>query len=245
MRIALQFSGQLRSVSKGYQYYRRNLLDVYPGQVDIFIHTWCPRGEDILTKLNPYHGPIKNFDFVKSLDVEEPFSDEKINNRYPNVVDPRYPACNTYSMFYSMFKCNLLRKKYELLNDPYDVVIRTRFDYALNRKISYNVINKDWLYVPDDRMTDKCDFCSDMFAFGSPKVMDQYHNVFTNLDTFYDIGIPMNGEDMLSANLKTYGLTGENMVYINMNNPFPPGPYNFNTHAIIRDDFTTFNQYRG
>lgn len=238
MKIALQFSGQLRSVAKGYEYYERNLFDVYPGQVDVFIHTWW-NGKNIGTTLDCYK------DLIKDFDVEVPFNEEKINSRYPNVVDLKYPACNTYSMFYSMFKCNLFRKKYELLNDPYDVVIRTRFDYALNRTIIHYPINKNMLFVPNDRITVEHDFCSDMFAFGNPKVMDQYHNVFTNLDTFYDIGIPMNGEDMLSANLKTYGLTGENMVYIDMNNPFPPGPYNFNTHAIIRDDFTEFNQYRG
>ena len=38
MKIALCFSGQPRSYEKGYEYYKKNLLDHY--DVDVFIHTW-------------------------------------------------------------------------------------------------------------------------------------------------------------------------------------------------------------
>jgi hypothetical protein len=46
----------------------------------------------------------------------------------------------------------------------------------------------------------------------------------------------MIGEDMMSANLKRAGLVGERLQYVDMNNPFPPGPYNGTPHSLIRDD---------
>jgi len=45
----------------------------------------------------------------------------------------------------------------------------------------------------------------------------------------------MNAEDMLSANLKYHKLVGENLVYVDMKNPFPPGSKNATTHSLIRD----------
>ena len=38
MKIALCFSGEARSFEKGYEYYKKNLLDHY--NVDVFIHSW-------------------------------------------------------------------------------------------------------------------------------------------------------------------------------------------------------------
>ena len=53
MKIALCFSGQVRSFEKGYDYYKRNLLDHY--DVDVYIHGWkMPNGEKALLQLfNP------------------------------------------------------------------------------------------------------------------------------------------------------------------------------------------------
>jgi hypothetical protein len=44
-------------------------------------------------------------------------------------------------------------------------------------------------------------------------------------------------EDMMSANWKEKGLVGENLVYCNINHPFPPGAYNGTWHSLIREDF--------
>ena len=42
MKLALCLSGQPRSYAKTYEYLKQNLLDVH--DVDIFIHTWKPKG---------------------------------------------------------------------------------------------------------------------------------------------------------------------------------------------------------
>jgi hypothetical protein len=187
------------------------------------------------------------------------FKNNSFFAKYSRVADPKFPAVNTYSMFYSIYRANQLKTVYEIQNGfRYDCVIRSRFDFAINKQFNFEqMVSKDFkinetvtgdqcVFVPADRMTDNHDFCADMFAFGSSDVMNRYSNTINNIDIFYDrLGTMMNGEEMLASNLFIYGLTGDRMVYVPMNNPFPPGKYNGNMHSIIRDDFTHFNTLRG
>jgi hypothetical protein len=41
---------------------------------------------------------------------------------------------------------------------------------------------------------------------------------------------------MMKAQLHQYGLHGEFLEYVNMNNPFSPGEFNGTWHSLIRDD---------
>jgi len=43
-------------------------------------------------------------------------------------------------------------------------------------------------------------------------------------------------EDFMSANWKLQGLTGENLVYFDVNHPFSPGEYNGTWHSLLRND---------
>lgn len=239
MRIAICISGQPRSVAKGYEYLKKNLLDHYDvGDTDIFIHTWNKHGE-FSYEVNKYYGAMGEGYTIAH--PEHPLHKDFINARYPRVDNPAFPAFNTYSMWYSVYKANMLKKLWEDQKGfKFDIVIRTRFDYALNKVIDFSQVNPNKLYVPNCRMTPAKDFCSDIFAYGSSEVMDLYSNTFNNIDHFYRLGAVMNGEHMLAANLRAYGLVGPNMEYVDMNNPFPPGKYNGNWHSIIRDDFEKY-----
>lgn len=233
LKIALCLSGQPRSYIGGYEYHKKNLLDKH--NVDVFIHTWK---DSFLYDIETLYKPV-------ALKLDEPLNATYINSKYTKVANPQFPAFNTYSMWYSVFEANELRKLYTLRKGiEYDIVIRSRFDYALNRELDFDVVENHTLYVPQDRMTPAHDFCSDMFAYGRPDVMDCYSNTFTNIDYFYSFGMTMNGEDMLSNQLYMSNLVGVNMVYVDMCNPFPPGKYNGNWHAIIRDDFNKWNVNR-
>lgn len=235
-KVALCLSGQPRSVSAGFEYHKRNLLDHH--DVDVFIHTWHARDESARCEAENLYEPI-------SVGVDIPFPATYINRRYTHIANPQFPAVNTYSMWYSVFKANELRKLYTLHDGvEYDVVVRSRFDYALNRTLDLDRVEKHTLYVSDEVQTTRRDFCSDMFAWGSPETMDCYSGVFQNIDYFYSFGLLMNGEDMLRNQLYMTNLTGQNLEYVDMNNPFPPGKYNGNRHAIIRDDFTDWNKLR-
>lgn len=232
MRIAVQISGQPRSYQKGYEYLKKNLLDRYEN-VDIFIHTWK-------NKVYDYHD-VKTLYKSTRFEVEYPYSG--MDSLYPNTPDAsRWPPTATISSFYSIFRVNQIRVEWEVFHGfTYDVVIRTRFDFAMPLMDldifggSIGMIDNH-VFVPGDRQTPQRDFCNDQFAMGHGSVLTEYCSTFLHIPTFYKNGVQMIGEDMLSANLKRAGLTGENLRYMPIPHPFPPGPYNGSYHSLIRDD---------
>jgi hypothetical protein len=247
MKIAVCISGQPRSIKAGYAFLKKNMLDyqkMKQHKVDVFLHSWAD-------KHSIDNRDFSHFDMyaadtgIRGAKLSTPLNKENITKKFPNIDNPAYPAYNTYSMWYSVAEANNLKREYELSNGmEYDVVVRTRFDFALNRVFDFETYDLNKIHVPNCRMVPGNNFCSDMFAFGSSKVMNLYSNTFSNIEYFYDRGITMNGEHMLSANLQVYNLVGPNLVYVDMNNPFPPGKYNGNRHSIIRDDFQQWNDLR-
>lgn len=140
-------------------------------------------------------------------------------------------------MFYSIFKSCQLKVSQELTSGiNYDWVIKSRSDYALNVKIPFEELDNTKIYIPNCRMVPERDFGNDQFAFGSSDVMNRSMSIYENLDHYYDQGVQMAGEDMMRAHLKNHNLIGENLVYVDMNNPFPPGEFNVTWHSLIRDD---------
>jgi hypothetical protein len=61
-------------------------------------------------------------------------------------------------------------------------------------------------------------------------------SIYLNMNHFYEQNVQMIGEDMMKAQLHETGLHGDKLVYVNMNNPFPPGEYNGTWHSLIRND---------
>ena len=136
-------------------------------------------------------------------------------------------------------KCNELKKVYEESNNiKFDWVIRSRFDFAINARIPFADLDNTKLHIPNCRMTPQRDFGNDQFAFSSSENMDKYADTFNRIDEFYDEdGVQMMCEDMMSENWKANNLVGENLIYCNLDHPFPPGQYNGTWHSLIREDF--------
>jgi hypothetical protein len=218
MKIALCFSGQARAFQKGYEYYKRNLLDHF--DVDVYIHTWKFPEEDELIRL--YN--------TKAYETQVPPLGD-YDNKYTNTPNAqKHPPRFTYRMIYSMYQCS------QLIQGQYDWVIKARTDYALNVVIPFNELDNTKLYIPNCRMVPERDFGNDQFALGSQETMMKYMSTYINIDKYYNAGNQFIGEDMMRANLHEHNLHGENLVYCNMNNPFPPGPHNGSWHSLIRDD---------
>lgn len=224
-KIALCLSGQPRSFEKGYEYHKRNLLDHY--DVDVFIHAWESDGLEEYAKLyNPVAMMIE-----KSLvgNFDEQYTNTPNAERHP----PRF----TVAMLHSIYKSCELKTTHELISKTvYDWVIKSRSDYALNVVIPFNELDNTKLYIPNCRMVPERDFGNDQFAFGGSDVMNKRMSIYLNMNHFYEQGVQMIGEDMMKAQLHETGLHGDNLVYVNMNNPFPPGEYNGTWHSLIRDD---------
>ena len=145
---------------------------------------------------------------------------------------------STFAQLYAIQGCNQLKVQYELENNmTFDWVIRSRFDFAINARIPFDELDNSKLYIPNCRMVPTRDFGNDQFAFSSSKNMDNYAECYNHIDEFYDSGVQYMCEDFMSANWKKYGMVGENLVYCDINHPFPPGPYNGTPHSLIREDF--------
>lgn len=227
MRIAVCISGQPRAYKQGYEYLKRNLLDKY--DCDIFIHTWH----------NKVYRTMDVIDLYKPVEwrAENPLSKSFYDSKYTNTPNAAgWPPHATVSMFYSVFQSLLLKTKHELAHSRYDWIVKMRFDYALNGVLPFDQLDKTKLYIPNCRMTPLRDFGNDQFAFGSNVVVTDYMSTYLYMDQYYNAGCAMIGEDMMSANLHRHGLVGERLVYVDMNNPFPPGKYNGTPHSLIRDD---------
>lgn len=224
MKIALCFCGQARSYEKGYEYYKRNLLDHY--NVDVYIHSWKFSDSNKLVEL------YKPKDYL--------FEDKLMGNYdaiYTNTPNAaKWPPRFTYSALYSMHEVN------SLIHGNYDWVIKTRTDYALNVRIPFEELDNSKLYIPNCRMVPAHDFGNDQFAFSSKENMDRYMSTFEYIDDYYESGVQFIGEDLMQANIRKYGLVGEKLVYCNMNNPFSPGPHNGTWHSLIRDDYEQWTQ---
>lgn len=230
MKIALCISGQTRCVDKGFLYNQKNILE--GNDVKVFIHTW--NSDSIDTVISLYK--------PESILVEEPINPDL--SKYTRVPPPmpgwkvKNPALSTYAQLYSIKKCNDLKKKYEEQNSmQFDWVVRTRFDFAINVKIPFDKLDNTKLHIPNCRMTPKRDFGNDQFAFSSSGNMDNYSAAFDDIDYHYDRGTTMICEDMMSENWKKHNMVGENLVYCNVDHPFPPGEYNGTWHSLIREDF--------
>jgi hypothetical protein len=228
MKIALCLSGQARSFEAGYEYYKKNLLDRY--DVDVFIHTWHDGLDSKLCEYFYLYKPVATM-------IERPLIGD-FDQRYSNTPNmEKHPPRYTVAMFYSMFKsCELKVTQEMTTKKPYDWVIKSRSDYALNVQIPFEELDNNKLYIPNCRMVPERDFGNDQFAFGGSSVMNKRMSIYLNMNHYYDQGVQMIGEDMMKAHLHNSDLIGENLVYVDMNNPFPPGEYNGTWHSLIRDD---------
>lgn len=229
MKIALCLSGQPRCVKQGYEFVKRNILD--GNDVAVFCHVWeAPEVIDI-----EIYKP-EAFMIEKSLTNDL--------SKYTRVPPPqpnwkvKDPARSTYNQLYGIQKANELKKVHEETNNmKFDWVIRSRFDFAINTKIPFAELDNTKLYIPNCRMTPNRDFGNDQFAFSSSENMDKYSATFDFIDYHYDKGTQMMCEDLMSASWKHFGLVGENLVYCDVDHPFPPGQYNGTWHSLIREDF--------
>ena len=129
MKIALCFSGQARSIERGYEYYKKNLLE--ENDVDVFFHTW--QVGDVVDKMIELYKPAR-YSYAPKLELD-------VDRKYTNTPNAqKYPARFTYSMFFSMNKCRELMMYHSIVkNKKYDWVIRSRTDYALNVKIPFDL----------------------------------------------------------------------------------------------------------
>lgn len=229
-KIALCLSGQPRSVELAFPYVKNNILG--GNDVTVFTFSWGKNNQNILDLYKPALSIVREQNVIPDFSQYTRFPPPQPNWK---VKDPKL---STWSQLYAIAECNELKKQYEKENNMvFDWVIRSRFDFAINTYIPFEVLDNSKLYIPNCRMTPERDFGNDQFAFSSSENMDNYSRCFYHINDFYNDGVQYMCEDFMSANWKLYNLVGENLVYCDINHPFPPGPYNGTWHSLIREDF--------
>lgn len=220
MKIALVLSGQLRAFQQGYNFIKKNLLDHY--DVDVFFHTWSKNWNNkVLELYNP-----------KEALVEDDTVFGKFNGY--KIASDNHPARNTIMMYRSIRYADMLRQKSDI---NYDWIVRTRFDFGLNKKINFEQLNTNKMYFCDTRKNENATTVHDQFAITTPSDMNVYSNVYENIDTYHSEGCVVNGEDLLIWHLNKNNLLGKHKIeYIDLDPPFLHGKYNWGKHSLIRDD---------
>ena len=232
MKIALCIVGQPRMWEKGYEYHHRNIIK--GNDVTVFLHSWEMPGEQMQKISEKYQAhsfstsPVPKVDLSKYTNAPAPSEVWKVKDG----------KMSTYCQLYAIRECIQTKTDYENYhNMKFDWVVRSRFDFAINARVPFDTLNPNKLYIPNCRMTPNRDFGNDQFAFSSSKNMDLYADAYNHIDEFYSAGVQYNMEDFMGANWKRNGLIGENLVYCDVNHPFPPGPYNGTWHSLLREDF--------
>ena len=201
-KVAICFSGQPRFIEDGFLTFAKNLVGFE--DMDVFIHTWHnspPGNNGHLTNVEDEHN-IFNFYNPKNHIVEEQRFDIA-----PQGVG--HQIFIHYSMFYSIWKANELKKEYEEKNNfKYDCVIRTRFDLALLQK--FDVTQFDLRNINSPDVCANSDVISDWFNFSNSENMDIYLNAYNNLNDYQRVlnkKQKVSGEAILTHHYKVNNLT--------------------------------------
>lgn len=164
MKVALCLSGLARFVEEGYPSIYNTFIRPY--ETDVYIHTWKTDPTILL-----YHYRPKKF----TIDTQ--------HNPMTNYEQLPYawghqPIYNMFSMYESIYKCHAL------IDEPYDIVIRCRFD--LNFKTSIDLQTYDLSYIHTQYESHyKYNDVHDQFAFSSQKNMTTYARCYNHILSTY------------------------------------------------------------
>lgn len=215
MRVALVISGQPRFVRECAPYMVSNIINQYNVDVFAHLWfdesltkapykyegNWPSQTiqEDAIEVFKEIYKP-KLFETEKSIF----FQDENLNfnkslKKYNDWKTPNAPdnmkqgtegfsnliKSNQISYFYSLNKANLLKRKYEYLNNfKYDWVIRARTDTALQVPLvlsNYNPNSVTYTNINNQESVTPGLIC-DWLNFGNSYVMDVFNSCFTSYD---------------------------------------------------------------
>lgn len=191
MRTALCISGQPRQVKECFPYILENLI-LPNTPCDVFLHVWFDAAEKN-TRWTPFWDTkIDESAIAQLTELYNPVSMmvEKQKNFETGHFDPQNTLFNegqyridaSVSMFYSIQKCNILKKAYELENGfKYDIVARTRPDFKIQTKLDYKNYNLNSVNIRLD-CTHEEGCTNDHFAFGGSENIDVYSNCVNHLD---------------------------------------------------------------
>lgn len=227
MKTAICYSGQPRYLEECFQNHYEMIFK-YLENYDIFFHFWFDKdgcennsymdaglpdhtrgkwSNDLIAKTIDYLEP-KLFTFQKPLDSSNIFMS------FPIEPDPNFyiPKQNIISMFYSIYKSNLLKITYEKEhNFIYDSVIRIRTDLFFTKPLIINPDHLNKITINTRKHTDYS--FNDCIAYGNSDLMNYYSEVIFNIIKYKNEGCIENSECFLGWHLKSIDKNIQNIEY--------------------------------
>ena len=175
MRIALCFYGLAGSQSSKYgvnknidieipfKLFKKNLIDLYKGKIDIFLHSQSFEEKNKLLKLykpklykieeqkdfkySINHPHLKNLYLLKlKIYFEKLLGQKKSQRKLDYLIKKAYAS---YSRWYSLQQSVQLKRKYETkMRFDYDLVFITRYDIIIKKKYYLHKFDNSKLTVP-------------------------------------------------------------------------------------------------
>jgi hypothetical protein len=230
MRIAVCFSGQVRTGVENYQNIREVLGELYDS-CDFFIHTWNFCSYKTYNLSNIAKKPV----------IESPEKFEAIRQLYSPkkmVVDGKYIGYQTteeygiQALWHSFWKSVELKKQYELENNfKYDYVLKLRMDLVLNRHTSFELL-QEILTIENNQFKVNQWFGEDPIIFKNiPLSTDVF---FISKSKEMDIAA-----DYVWALMKSFS-NGEyiNLIYYLSQHNIKTSHFSYvERYALLRDDF--------
>lgn len=176
-KIAICFSGEIRDLERTKDYWSK-LIKEY--DMDVYASFWNVENEEKGDTFDNFH---RLYD-VKKTEVESfksfeqsTLSQLRMGINPPNSLQQHLrESCmnfGTLSMWYKIWRANLLTKELDI---DYDIVIRARTDIFFDERL--DITENEMFNIPYGRVKtsnwDSSDGICDLFAYGSPKLMDYY-----------------------------------------------------------------------
>jgi hypothetical protein len=198
MKLALLITGQPRHIDITYNSIQKNIINIL--KPDIFIHAWYDKKNNGLPIKNS--GPTYYKNNKKKYIVDKNTTQKilKYYNPKKYIIEPQIDCTKfikqdyyidkniytasplaTYSMYLSLYKCNNLKKKYEIENNiKYDYVIKIRFDILMQDTL--NIKNIDLINY-NSPFTNGID---DRIFIVSSIISDKICELFNKIDEYYN-----------------------------------------------------------
>lgn len=233
MRVALCLSGQPRSFDGCFPRLKEFVLD--PLKCDVFFHFWESHSDELgntwKEKVNRDWPPLvgDRLEYIKSqlkpkdflVDTQRLFQIDRFEPRQ-GTGGIQYSVPNMLSMYYSIWQCNLLCRRYASDNNiVYDRVIRARTDLMFREPIPEPALHDPDLVIPsryDDvvhSVKDEVDngILNDQCAIGDMETMNKYSATYLMLEQLFKRGFNMHPETMLNAALKDLKVSISHIVW--------------------------------
>jgi hypothetical protein len=218
MKVAICYSGLVRTLPKVYDNHYENLFKHY--DCDIYFHLWDSWGygtvkdkytskdddltyneiESLRTLFNPY-----KYKFEKFREKEKELDDLlKSDNQ-------EFPFCkNVLSMHYKINQCQKLVID---SNIKYDIVLRLRTDHFFTKRIIFKETFKNTIYTSMlPARTNGSDGVNDQIAYGDIISMTKYSSLYDNWNALYKNRPFCNPEFILKEHLINFGVNVEDDI---------------------------------